>query len=168
MPFILPDLDATTRRFMLEEFESDVESGRVYVSARALPGTVSAYLDAQRVAFSGGDTDSLSDALVGSGIFAAHQKDGKAVNVAAAAAALGDGQFIAYYVRAVCRRAIDEDREVEVFRGQSTTEHRAESEAAIGARRDPSELLSESRAYSLEPWKFSVGKVNSGLAVKLV
>jgi hypothetical protein len=168
MPFILPDLNATTRQLMLEEFESDFAANRVYVSARALPGTGSAYVDAQRDAFSGGDTDSLSAALAGSGIFATHQNDGKAVNVAAAAAALGDGQFIAYYVRAVCRRAIDEGREVEIYRGQSTAEHRAESEAAIGTRRDPSDLLDEFRSASLEPWKFSVGKVNSGLAVKLV
>lgn len=168
MPFILPDLDVTTRRLMLEEFESDVASDRVYISARALPGTGSAYLDAQRAAFGGGDTDSLSSALAVSGIFADRQNDGKAVNVAAAAAALGDGQFVAYYVRAVCRRAIDEERELEIFRGQSTAEHRAESDAAVGSRRDPSELLSELRAYSQEPWKFSVGKVNSGLAVKLV
>lgn len=69
MPLILPDLDVTTRRIMLGEFESDVASDLVYISARAHPVTGGAYIDAKRAASCGGDADSLSGALAGSGIF---------------------------------------------------------------------------------------------------
>lgn len=169
MHFNLVDLDATTRQLMLEEFESDAGSGRVYASKRARPGTESTYHDAQRTAFAGGDADSLNHALATSDIFAPRQSDGKVVNVLAAAEALGDGQFVAYYVRAICRRALDEAREIEVYRGQATAVHRSESDALIGSRPDPAALLAELRDASLEPWRFgAVGKVNSGLAIKLV
>jgi|SRR6478752_3348820 len=167
--FNLVDLDAATRHLMLEELEADITTGRIYKSRRALPGTEAIYFDAQRRAFASGVTTSLNRELATSGLFAAKQSDGKTVNVAASAEALGDGQFVAYYTRAVCRRAIDEGREIEVYRGQATAEHRPESDALIGTRPDPATLLSVLRDFSLEPWKFSeVGKVNSGLAVKLV
>ncbi|WP_269303268.1 hypothetical protein [Aeromicrobium sp. HA] len=167
--FNLVDLDSATRHVMLEELESDVSAARVYTSRRALAGTDDIYFDAQRAAFDSGDTESLTHELATSGLFAAQQSDGKIVNVVAAAEALADGQFVAYYTRAVCRRAIDEGRAIEVYRGQETAEHRAASDALIGTRPDPAMLLRELRDFSLEPWKFSgVGKVNSGLAVQFI
>jgi hypothetical protein len=167
MTFNFVDLDAVTRARMLEEFESDVAGGRVYISARSVPGSNSAYFDAQRTAFASGNTDSLTRSLFSSGTIASVQSDGKKVNIADAAATLGDGQFVAYYSRAVCLQAIEEGVMVEVYRGQSTASHRAASDALIGTRIDPAIILEDLRTNSLEPWRFaSVGKVNSGLAVK--
>ncbi|WP_218221592.1 hypothetical protein [Nesterenkonia sp. Act20] len=168
MTFIFEDLDSTTRDLMLEEFEDDVAHGRVYISARALPGSNTLYFDAQRDAFGSGDADSLSKALASAGVFLKVQSDGKRVNFRDAASALGDGQFVAYYCRAVCRRAIEEGTRVEVYRGQQTATHRAGSDALVGTRVDPATVLDELRVHSLEPNRFSlVGKVNSGLVVRL-
>lgn len=141
MHFELVDLDAPTRALMLEEFESDAQRDRVLRSRRARPGTEAVYYDLQRAAFREGDADSLRQTLAASGIFAERQSDGKTVNVDDAAAALGDGQFIAYYTRAICRRALDEGREIEIYRGQETAVHRPESDALIGSRPDPAALL---------------------------
>ncbi|WIB16269.1 hypothetical protein DEJ34_03810 [Curtobacterium sp. MCPF17_050] len=167
MTFTFTDLDAVTRQAMLEEFESDVAAGRVYISARSAPGSEADYFDAQRTAFTSGDADSLSRTLATSGISASVQSDGKAVNIPDAAAALGDGQFVAYYSRAVCRRAIEEGVHAEVYRGQATAAHRPSSDALVGTRMDPATLLKDLRDHSLQPWLFaSVGKVNSGLTVR--
>ena len=167
MTFTFTDLDAVTRHAMIDELESDVSAGRVYISARAVPGSNLDYFEAQRTAFTSGDADSLSRALATSGIIAPVQSDGKVVNIPDAAAALGDGQFVAYYSRAVCLRAIEEGVDVEVYRGQATAAHRVSSDSLVGTRLDPATLLKDLRDHSLQPWLFaSVGKVNSGLAVR--
>lgn len=167
--FDLHDLDSITRELMLDELELDIATGKLYASRRAIRGSEASYIKSLRNAFSAGDADTLIGELESSGIFANNQSDGKAVNVRAAAEALGDGQFIAYYVRAVCRRALDEGRAVEIYRGENTMQHRPQSDALIGVRPNPADLLAELRNASDEPWKFSaVGKVNSGLSVKLV
>lgn len=169
MAYHFADLDPETRRLMLDELASDVTDGRLYESKRAVPGSSGDYVAALGEAFASGDSDTLITDLASSGIFAARQGDGKTINVADSAAALGDGQFSVYYARALCRRAIDEGRAVEIYRGQDTGERRASSEALVGSRPDPVALLEQLRADSLEPWKFtSVGKVNSGITLKLV
>ncbi len=169
MSFNFVDLNRATRDFMVKELEADISVGRVYISRRALPRTEPVYYDAQRVAFATGDTDSLNLAIAVSGMFAAVQSDGKNINVRAAAGSLGDGQFVAYYVRAICLRAIAEQRAIEIYRGRAALQPRPASEALIGTRPDPAALLNELRSNSLQPWNFTeVGKVNSGLLVKLV
>ncbi|WP_052241281.1 hypothetical protein [Microbacterium hominis] len=169
MTYHFADLDPVVRELMLDELASDIADGRLYESKRAVAGSGGRYIDLLREAFTAGDADTLTNQLASAGIFAAHQSDGKTINVADSAAALGDGQFNAYYARAVCRRAIEEGRAVEIYRGQPTIERRASSEALIGTNPDPVALLEELREHSLEPWKFSsVGKVNSGITIKLV
>lgn len=169
MDFHLVDLDDLTRALMLEEFDADREADRVYPSAIVRLGATETYYELQRTAFESGDANSLSNALAASGIFKSHDARGRRVDIPSAASRLGDGQFIAYYVRALARRAIDEGRDLEVYRGQGTAHHRPESDAMIGTRPDPGEVLEQFRTYSREPQHFSpVGKVNSGLAVKLV
>jgi len=141
---------------------------RVYTSKRALPGTEAVYVAALREAFANGDPTSLTERLVQVGLFAERQNDGKAINVAEAAAVLGVGQFVAYYSRAVGRRSIESGKSIEIYRGQQTVQRRLDSEALIGTRPDPQVLLDELRAFSAEPWRYSqVGKPNSGLAVRL-
>ncbi|KEP72719.1 hypothetical protein HR12_40955 [Microbacterium sp. SUBG005] len=168
MTYDFVDLNAAIRKEMLDELASDIADGRLYESKRAVAGSRDRYIDLLREAFASGDADTLTHKLASAGIFAAHQSDGKTINVAAAAA-LGDGQFSAYYARAVCRRAIEDGRAVEIYRGQTTIERRTSSEALIGTRPDPAVLLKELREHSLEPWKFSsVGKVNSGITIKLI
>ncbi len=169
MTYNFVNLDPAVRGLMLEELGSDIDAMRLYESKRALPGSRAAYIDLLREAFAAGDADTLTSHLASAGIFATHQSDGKTVNVADSAAALGDGQFTTYYARAVCRRAIDEGRAVEIYRGQDTADRRGSSEDLIGTHPDPTGLLEELREHSLEPWKFSsVGKVNSGITIKLV
>jgi hypothetical protein len=169
MPYILDNLDNVTRGLMLDELEADVIAGQLTTSARARPGTESIYLQLLREAFANGDADSLIGSLESSGIWATHQADGKQINVPDASKVLGDGQFVAYYCRAICLRAMADGRAIEVYRGQMTAVHRGSSDRLDGTRPDPVALLDELRRNSLTPWKFTVvGKPNSGMALRLV
>jgi len=164
----LADLNEATRQLMLEELGKDRASGKIYRSKRAALGTDSDYFQAQRSAFESGNPDLLVEALAAPGFFLSHQSDGKQINGREAASVLGDGQFIVYHARAMCRRAIAEGREIEIYRAEDTRIHRRESDEVVGSRPDPTGLLNELRENSDQPWKLStVGKPNSGLAVRL-
>ena len=153
---------------MLSELESDIAIGNVYVSKVTHPGTEPIYFDLMRDAFAKSDASALAREIASSGIVRSTQDNGNAVNLVDAAARLGDGQFVAYYARAVCLRAISAGREIEIYRGQDTAVHRHESDIAISSRPDPVGVLEELRTHSLEPWRFStIAKVNSGLSIKL-
>lgn len=170
MSFDLRDLDATTREVMLRELRGDIEEELLLESRRTRPGTAAEYQRLLLDEFATGNCDSLVGALAASGIFLEHQpSNGARINVQAAAEVLGDGQFVAYYCRAVAARAISEGREVEIYRGQLTAKARSESDALIGTRPDPAALLEDLRSHSQEPWLFAnVAKANSGLAIHLV
>jgi hypothetical protein len=59
-----------------------------------------------------------------------------------AAEILAEGEFNRYYARGVCRLAIDRGvSEVEIIRGRSSGTRSAESEAAIGKRKNAKQLL---------------------------
>ncbi len=169
MTFNFVDLVPETRALMIEELKSDIAAGRVLQSTRTRPGTEGTYNQLQLDAFESGTSDTLVSELINSGIFRDRQNNGAQINVPASAAALGDGQFVAYYDRAICLRALAEDREIEVYRGQETAQHRAESDALIGSHPDPATLLQNLREHSTETWVLGgVVKVNSGLTIKLV
>ncbi len=169
MTYNLPDLDADTRRRMRDEFESDVAGGLVFPSAVVSPGREDDYLDAQRRAFAANDPDWLADEIETSGMLATHQANGARVNPAAAARRLAAGQFGAYYARAVSGRALDEGRAIEVYRARHSASPRPGSDAKIGSRPDPADLLADLRNNSTMPGNFAVlPEVNSGISVKLV
>jgi hypothetical protein len=168
MPFVLSDDDAHLRETMLSEFESDASAGEVFASAVAIDGSERQYHLALREAITDGTPDSLVEAFLAGDLFKDHQANGNRVNRQDAAMRLGDGQFLHYYNRAVCIRAIELNRSVEIYRGQMTAHHRPESDAAIGLQMDPEELLESLRSNSEQPWKVGVlAQVNSGLAIKV-
>lgn len=165
---MLKDDDAGLRETMLSEFEGDASAGEVFASAVANSGSEGQYHSALREAISDGTPDSLAEAFLAGDIFTDHQANGNRVNKQDAAVRLGDGQFLHYYNRAVCIRAIELNRSVKIYRGQMTAQHRPESDAAIGQHVDPAELLDSLRSNSAQPWKVGLlAKVNSGLAIEV-
>ena len=86
-----------------------------------------------------------------------------------AAETLAEGEFNRFYVRAVCRRAIDDGAsEVEVYRAKAVATPRSASQAMIGRKVNPRDLLEDVRthpgvdtALGLPPGP------NSGLSIRL-
>ena len=83
-----------------------------------------------------------------------------------AAKLISQSEFNRFYIRAVCLEAIEKDiKEIEVYRARPSSSSRPESEAMIGKKLSPKELLDDLRD--------SIGKepkilphINSGLSVK--
>lgn len=81
---------------------------------------------------------------------------------------LCQSEFNRFYIRAVCRKSILEDKEfVEVYRARESSWSRSESESKIGALLSAKELLDDLR-NSIGVSPTILPEVNSGLSVKLL
>jgi hypothetical protein len=133
MPLHYENLDPTTRRFALDELEHDVANGTFHVSDRIRPTAMSEYQRLLRESILYYDDlwleEHASDLLVDFEMRktrAGGQTTAKVPTMAARM--LAEGDFNRYYMRAIARRAIDEDRHVvEVYRARLSLEPRRES-----------------------------------------
>jgi hypothetical protein len=81
---------------------------------------------------------------------------------------LSEGEFNRYYIRALCRRAIEDKVDyVTVYRARASENPRPESEALIGQRIDASRLLADLRAAPGVEAALGLARPNSGLSVRL-
>jgi hypothetical protein len=86
-----------------------------------------------------------------------------------AAWTLAEDQFNRFYVRGVCRAALDAGREsVEVYRAKSVSQPRPESQRRIGTMVNAVALLADLRQnMALETALHIPGGPNSGISVRL-
>lgn len=172
MSFDFDNLDADTRRFMLEELSHDRGGAGLYRSPRLSPAGWASYPGALEDAFAGGSDGTLTAALGSPGVLNELEEYAKGTRKVASNAAqlLSEGQFNWYYMRAVCARVLAEGgTEVEIYRGRESGWHRPESDALIGQRLDAGALLEDLRANVHTPDEVTVlPDVNSGLTVKIV
>jgi hypothetical protein len=176
MALQLENLDARVRDLMLAEIALDVERRSLYLSRRFTPAGEGDYpLILKDVVLSGGDAD-LAMKLRLHGCFAETEtrqlKSGK-ISVAkvpvTAPETFAEGEFNRFYLRAVCRVAIDDGfNEVVVYRARRSENPRPESEALIGKRLDAKELLDDlRRSTGVDTCLGLPPGPNSGLSAKL-
>lgn len=176
MALNLVNLDSTTRSLMLEEINSDITGGTLYISARLTARGREDWPPLLLNAARSGEDDTLARELRVSGRPSATEqrtKSGKTTNVKlphTAAETFAEGEFNRFYKRGVCRRAIAEGIPyVEVYRAKAVKNPRRESEARIGARLDPQQFLEDQRRIpGTEPDLDVLGGPNSGLSVRLL
>jgi hypothetical protein len=180
MALRLVNLDSRTRRYMMEELEHDVERGQLYFSPRLSERGRRDYESLLRAAI-----ESLNDVLLADSLRVndrlknweqRHAKNGEVLEVKVpytAADTLAEGEFNRYYVRGVCRRALEEGaRDVVIYRAKQPNHPRPQSEALLGRRMDARELLNALRGHHEEkrdetPLLVIPPGPNSGLSVKL-
>ena len=81
---------------------------------------------------------------------------------------LAEGEFNRYYIRGVCKKAISEGLEIEVYRAKQVEKPRPESQALIGKTLDPKTLLDDLRERIGVDTALGVpAGPNSGLSVRL-
>lgn len=176
MSLHLENLDPRIRDLMLVEIAFDEERHTLYISRRFTPAGEGHYpVILKDVVMSGGDAD-LATKLRLHGCFAETEtrqlKSGK-VSIAkvpvTAPETFAEGEFNRFYLRAICRAAIDDGiDEVVVYRARPSENPRPESEALIGKSLKAKELLEDLRrnigvdtCFGLPPGP------NSGLSAKL-
>ncbi len=163
-------LSQTTREFMVDEFNSDINSDSCYTSTRFHEVGKDCYLKIMPKHLSEGDDNSLAEDLRNSDCFNTHEtdKNGKEKKVPVTAAQIfAEGEFNRFYMRAVSLRAISEDLSIEVYRARHSENPSPESEALIGKTLDPQILLRDLRDCKGIETTLGLPRPNSGLSVKI-
>lgn len=171
----LINLDKSTRSFMLQEFETDLTSGKLYLSPRLTELGKSAYPELLRTALDRHDDAWLAKQLAVEGrLLSREKRKGSAGEITVkvpvtAPYTLAEGEFNRYYARGLCLRAIKEGTiNLLIYRAKEVTSPRSESEALIGRSVSPQALLEDLRTHiGLETALGLPQGPNSGLSVRL-
>jgi hypothetical protein len=174
--FNLKHLDELTRALMLEEFDADSAVGKLYKSSYQSPTGLSKWPDLLRSALAEHDeawlTRAASPQPYWNATYPRRNRSGGYTPASVpytASATLSEGQFVCYYLRAVCRRAVEDGHQVRVVRMQQVSVPRTSSRALIGQLVDPAELLEDLRLnMGIESFLKIPGGPNSGIGVEIV
>lgn len=166
---------ADLRRLMLAEFEHDVASNDLYLNPLIKADMASAYFPLLLVALEAGSPESLAAALDEAALFQAEHtylRQGKSVTAKLPAnygMTLAAGEFNRYYMRAVCRLALQQNAAaVEIYRAKPVSTPRHTADERQGRRIEPQTLLADLRQTNFErPSDFELGAPNSGLSVRI-
>jgi hypothetical protein len=176
MALYLQNLDAETRRYMLEEMDYDVEHNLLHISPYLSGQGQRDYPNLLRAALENGNDETLATALGQQRrIQRSYQKrkPGGGFTIASVPAnapeQLAESEFNRYYIRAVARRAIEAGiPELIVYRAKPVGTPRAESEALVETTVEPSALLEDLRTHSGERPTLGIpGGPGSGISVRL-
>ena len=176
MPLDYVDLDAATRKFMVEEIELDISNGKMnpssWLSGNGLLEWPSLLLDAARL----GDDSWLATQLRLKQRLNTTQlkkRSGELITCnlpITAPETLAEREFNRFYIRAICRRAIVACvLHVIIYRAKPVNSPRSASQQNIGSTFDPSVLLEAIRGATQEDNTAVLGLLgpNSGLTVRL-
>jgi hypothetical protein len=140
------NLDEKTRNFMLEEINQDITNNALYMSPRLTEAGRTKYPELLKTAAVSGDDDQLSLQL--RFLFNANEerrnKNGTVTLSKVPSNAhetLAEGEFNRFYIRALCRRAIDEKVQLMIYRAKTVVNPRPESQKKIGQIVDAQSLL---------------------------
>ena len=170
------NLDESTRKLMVDELEIDVANGTLYMSPRLSPRGRIEYESLLRATFLEGDDQSLANDIRSFGLLnASEQRRTRAGGVSMAKVpvnapeTLAEGEFNRFYIRALCRRSIDEGTgTLEFYRAKAVANPRSASQAMIGRRIDASDLLHDLRTSQGVDTSLGLPPgPNSGLSVRL-
>jgi hypothetical protein len=175
MPLNYLNLDDKTRKFMVEEIDLDVNKGIIYLSSYLSDTGRVDWPNLLRAAAQSGTDASFGEQLRLKGRLntTAQRKKPKGgyttVKVPVTAhETLSEGEFNRFYIRGLCRRAIeDKIPYVVVYRAKSVENPRPESERKIGMQIAPAVLLADLRENVEVETSSGFPGPNSGLCVKL-
>jgi len=160
---------------MLEEFEQDLAKGTIFRSGRLTENGWRRYPALLREAIQFHDDEWLATTIRDQALLheteLAHYRSGKISKKKVSWRApwtLAEDQFNRFYVRGVCRAALDTGNEsVEVYRAKSVSQPRPDSQRRIGTKVNAAALLADLRQnMELESALHIPGGPNSGISVR--
>lgn len=173
MTLNLRNLDDLTRKYMLEELSLDIKKNKLCLGKYLSEVGKSDYPILLRSAMENGDIASLAESLknnerLESHVMCSRSKSGMKKVPKNASEMLAEGEFNRFYIRAKCRRAIDESVMVIAYRARESRNPRMESLALEGKEFDPTELLTALRnSIGVEAGLGLPPGPNSGMSVDL-
>ncbi|MGH2538149.1 MAG: hypothetical protein ACRDHL_12200 [Candidatus Promineifilaceae bacterium] len=175
MSLYFPELDERTRRLMLAELEYDIGRNQLHISPYLSLQGQRDYPNLLRQAIERGDETTLAEELralrrIGRTGHRRNPAGGYTIVTlpATAAETLAEDAFNRYYIRAICRRALEEGvEELIVYRAKPAAEPRPRSEELVETTVDPAALLHDLRERPAEEQEIGVpGGPNSGISVR--
>lgn len=176
MLLTLTNLDDQTRKYMLEEIESDIASPqRFYISPRLSNIGRNDYPLLLKQAVESQNDEWLANQLQQNGRLNETEQRRTKNGITNAKVPynahemLAEGEFNRFYIRGLCRRAIEEgSNELVVYRAKEVANPRIESQAKIGTRVNAQSLLNDLRTHPGVDTALGLpAGPNSGLSVKL-
>ena len=184
MTFNFKNLDEKTRQLMLEEFDYDQKNGTLAVSPRLLDGMEEKYFKLFTECIkSGRNEDDLANAIQQAHILKSQEtanRNGKIVNVKVRHDAhefLAQSDFNRFYMRALCRISIEENKMLKIYRAKYSEEHRITSDDIEGEVVDSNVQLNFLRMNPKDYWarkeqnnditEYKVARPGSGLSLEL-
>lgn len=170
------ELNERIRELMESELEFDLERQTLYLSRRLSESGQENYTEILRTAIKEGSPSSFAEELRERECFKTHEERKKpkgGVTMAnvpiTAAETLAEGEFNRFYVRAVCRCALEDNvSEVTIYRAKEVRNPREESERMLGKKVAAETLLDDLRSNpGVEPALGLPPGPNSGLSVKI-
>lgn len=170
------NLDEKTRRYMLEEIALDVANRDLYIGRRLTDAGRVRWLPLLNEAVARHNDDWLAARQEAEGLIKTKErrklKSGKTIQVdvpVTAAQTLAEGEFNRFYIRALCRRAIDDGiPNLVVYKAKAVVTPRPESQALIGTLVNARALLNDLRVHQgEEPTLKMPGGPNGELSVRL-
>ena len=154
MALNLINLDAVTRKYMLDKIESDERAGRLYISSRLSNRGASDYPALLKAAATAADDSFLANELRAPGRLNPTEPRNTKNGVTwakvpiTAPETMAEGEFNRFYARGLCRRAIDEGKpKVRVYRAKQVMNPRSLSEALLGQLFEAEKLLEDLRVH---------------------
>jgi hypothetical protein len=159
------NLDEITRRYMVEEIEHSIGRHELYRYKEFTDDGWKDYPEVLIKAAKEGDDDFLSVTLYHSNCF-------RLDSLRESYSIFAEAEFNRIYIRALCRRAIDENKRLQVYMAKPTEETK-EDDLKLGQFIKPEQLLmllrdQESRGTSIEEILGIQLPPNSGISVRLV
>ncbi len=175
MAMNLTGLDASTRKYMLDEISIDEQAGRLYISTRLSSRGAADYPALLKAAATAADDSFLANELRATGRLNPSEPRNTKNGVTWAKVpvnapeTMAEGEFNRFYARGLCRRAIAEGKpKVRVYRAKQVMNPRSESEALLGRLFDAEALLEDLRVNVGTDTAFGLpAGPNSGLSICL-
>ncbi len=170
------NLDERTRAFMAQEVERDLSRGSLYTSKRFNDKGKQEYPSLLLEAVKFHDGDWLALQLYARGLLAHGETRRLPKEIIAVAQVpttagviLAEGEFNRYYMRGVCRAALEAGiTEVVVYRAKRVDRPRPESQAMLGKKIPAAALLEDLRAVPGTRSRYGIPSgPNSGLTLRL-
>jgi hypothetical protein len=175
MCFNFENLDKDVRELMVEELELDVNKSRLYLSLRLNHYGQSEYPELLKKAMEDGDIETLANSLITENYWNMEEPRRTKKGIISckvprnAYQVLAEGEFNRFYIRALCRKAILENLDLEIYRAKHVRNHRSESEMIIGNSMDPKLLLEDLRInIGIDSILGVPPGPNSGLSIRIV
>ncbi len=176
MALSLENIDSRTRELMLDEFNYDLSKDALYISNRLnTPGKMQYKTILKKALANGNDTEFATELSAGflNEYEQRHTPSGGLTNAKVPTNAnemLAEGEFNRYYIRALCRRVIEDKCGVlQVYRAKNVHHPRPDSKRKIGELVNPARLLQDLRSNIGVDTALGIpAGPNSGLSVRIV